>query len=395
MFDEKPNKCYNEGMELYNFVDFLFSTQFMLYALISFVPIMGWLFIFQKIHKQKRWYVFITFLAGMFSVLPMKMYERFIKESIWYFEHLNLFQHLGDLMHLPEAPKLLSYIIANTLVAFAIFLFAALLMFILEVFITGDNTADLFFKKFRKIIESPFIFLNIGVIVGVLAYLSTTYLQQNYSFDFSFTNRVSFFIVVGMLEEYIKYLMLRFSDEEKIHSVDDAISFSIIIAFGFAFIENIMYLKNFADNMGNNIGSLGVFLILRSIISVGAHVCFSAICGYFYGISLFSHEITHEEIFKIRHRVLDRIHKTIHIKVSTLFHEEKLFQGLFAAMITHAIFNILLQFNLLIPTIIYLGGLFFLVIGLFHHTHYRKKTPPPENADSAPSEFFETLPISK
>jgi RsiW-degrading membrane proteinase PrsW (M82 family) len=271
-----------------------------------------------------------------------------------------------------------------------------MLLFLLEVFISGDNTLDIFMRKFRKVLETPFLFLGIGVLVGIFSYLVTTGLQH-YSvlLEYGLVHKVSFFIVVGMLEEYIKHLMVRFADEEKIHSVDDAIAFSIIVAFGFAFVENIMYFKNFADNFQNSWGFLATFLVLRSIISVGAHVCFSAIVGYFYGIASFAREITRDEIFRIRHTVLRRLQAVLHVKLSTVFHEEKMMEGLLIAMGLHAVFNILLQLNLLVVTVIYLLLLFAFVLSRFHRLAYhRQENNLEEPAITTKQERFDSLIIT-
>ena len=48
-------------------------------------------------------------------------------------------------------------------------------------------------------------------------------------------------IMIGFLEEYSKHLVVRFADDNTIYSVDSAITFSIIVALGFAFLENILY----------------------------------------------------------------------------------------------------------------------------------------------------------
>lgn len=353
------------------FIDFLFSTKFFLYAAMSLLPLLGWLYFFQKIHREKRSHVILTFVAGMLSVVPIKLYERYFNEGLWYFEHVNLFQYLGDLMHMPEITEFLAYIVMNAIVAFAIFLFTGLLMFLLEIF-SGDNTIDIFKRKFRRILETPFFFVSIGVILGIVAYLFSSVSTEFNWFELSVTKKVSFFIVVGMLEEYIKHLVLRFSDEEKIRSVDDAVSYSIIIAFGFCFVENIMYFSNFANNYNNSLQSLLVFLVLRSIISVGAHVCFSAISGYFYGIATFANEIVREEVFRVRHSVLVKMQRVIHIKIATLFHEEKMMEGLLLAMLFHSVFNLLLQFSLIIVVVPFLLVLFIWVLSFFHKIRYHR-----------------------
>jgi RsiW-degrading membrane proteinase PrsW (M82 family) len=350
---------------------FIFSSSFLLYAGVSLMPILGWIAISQRIHREKRSYVLLTFIAGMFSVLPIKLYEKYFGEAVLYFEHSNLFMYLGDLMHAPEFPKLFVYVFMNGLVAFAFFVFVALVLFLLEV-LSGDNTIRVFQAKLSKIFETPFVFVIIGFFIGLAAYVFSTFGGNVQWFGFDVSQTVSFFLVVGMLEEYVKHLVLRFSDEEKIHTVDDAISFSIITALGFAFVENIMYLMNYTHANGFSLPHLGALFLLRSLVPVSAHISFSAITGYFYGISLFAHEIVREEIFRKKHSLLIQIHKVLNMKTSTLFYEEKMIEGLFLSMIVHTVFNLLLQFTNIFVVALFLVGCLILVFSFFHKIHYHR-----------------------
>ena len=80
---------------------------------------------------------------------------------------------------------------------------------------------------------------------GILAYYDSTFATFFNSSSSSFLHKtVWFFIIVGMLEEFVKHLVLRFSDEDKITNVQDAVEFAIIAALGFAFIEHIVYFVN-------------------------------------------------------------------------------------------------------------------------------------------------------
>lgn len=350
---------------------FITSSSFLLYTAMSLIPILGWLYFFQRIHNSKRWYVVITFLAGMLSVIPIKLYERYFDTSVFYFEHINLFSYLGEVFFAPEFPKLLAYVLVNSFVAIALFLFSALLLFLLEV-LTGDNTVHVFRRKFHKVIETPFIFIFIGFFIGILSYIFSSYSGNMNWFGYDFSQKLSFFLVVGMLEEYIKHLVLRFSDEEKIHSVDDAVSFSIIIALGFAFVENIMYLNNFSYTQ-SSLGSFIVLFFLRALIPVAAHVSFSAISGYFYGIALFANELFKDEVFRVQHTVWIRVHRIVHLKTSTLFHQEKIFEGLLLAMIAHTIFNLLLQFSSIWFVIPFLLLCLFFTLSFFHSIHIHRQ----------------------
>ncbi len=353
------------------FIQFLTSSSFLLYASMSLVPILGWIYFAQRLHHERRWYVFITFLAGMLSVLPIKLYERYFHFGVLYLEHTNLFTYLGDLFFSPSLPTLLAYVFVNGVVALALFFFSAFLLFLLEI-LTGDNTIRVFQNKFQKILEMPFIFLFIGFFIGLCSYFFSSFTGNVSWFGYEVSQTVSFFLVVGMLEEYIKHLMLRFSDEEKIETVDDAVSFSIIIALGFAFVENIMYLNNFSYSY-NSLASFLVLFFLRAVIPVAAHISFSAIVGYFYGIALFANDIVRDEVFRAQHKVLVKVHKIVHLKTSTLFHEEKIFEGLFIAMIVHTIFNLLLQFTTIWVVLPFLVICMLFTISFFDSLHFYRK----------------------
>ena len=333
-------------------------TSFLTCALASLVPILGWIYFFQKQNPEKRSYVVLTVLAGMASVLPIKLYEKYWSASVLWFEHVNLFQYLADLVKFPELSRFLAFVSVNALVAFGLFVFVALLMFVLEI-LSGDNTGTTFAKKMSVITESPFLFAGIGILCGVVAFSSAM----------SFSNKVWFFVMVGMLEEYVKHLVTRFSDEEKIQSVDDALSFSILAALGFAFVENIFYLQSFLAQNQGNIQQFSFFFILRSTLSVMAHVCFSAILGYFFGVAKFSNEIYREEAKTKRFPIIGLLHSVLHLKRETLFHEEKMMEGMLLAMITHAIFNSLLEYGKISFMIPFLLIMFYMVLNLFHRKH--------------------------
>ncbi len=344
---------------------FVFSTKFLIYLIISLIPILGWIYFFQKINREKKSYVALTFTAGMLAVVPIKIYEKYWNQAVFYFEHINLFTYLSDLLKLPGLSKFLSYIIVNGLVAMMLFLFTALMMFVLEI-LTQDNTLKVFKNKLRHVVETPLFFMSIGILLGIIAYIFSYFSVEKEWFSTPLNSKISFFIIVGMLEEFIKHLVLRFSDEEKIQSVSDAISFSIIVALGFAFIENIMYFHNFINREGGTLISISIFFFLRSTISVIAHVSFSAILGYFYGIARFSEQICQREIFRTNHPIFIKIQQFLHMKCRTLFHEEKMMEGMILAMLAHAIFNGLLHYNKIMLVIPFLFAMFFWTLNLFH-----------------------------
>ncbi|MDH3324564.1 MAG: PrsW family intramembrane metalloprotease [Candidatus Peregrinibacteria bacterium] len=342
----------------------IFNLKILACAIVSLIPILGWIYFFQNRNREKRSYVILTFIAGMLAVIPIKLYEKYWNTAIFYFEHINIFEYLSTLVDFPTLTRLLAFITVNTIVAFGLFIFTAIMIYVLES-LSGDNSSSVFKSKTVKVLESPLIFVSIGVICGILAYI----------FSLTLSQKIWFFIMVGMLEEYVKHLVLRFSDEEKIGTVDDAISFAIIAALGFAFIENIFYFLNYLET-GQSIivKQLLVFLVLRSTVSVVAHVCFSAILGYFYGVAHFAKEIYQYETARLRHPFIQKIHRVLHLKPSTIFKEEKMMEGALLAMVVHALFNSFLEFGQITLMITLLGITFFIVLNLFHRINIHRQT---------------------
>lgn len=333
---------------------------FVFNVIFALLPILAWIYFFQKKQPEKRLNVIFAFIGGMISVLPIKLYEKYWDVAIYTLSHINIFRHLVELVHIPSLPNFLAYTTVSIIVAFGLFIFVGIVMFFLEV-LSGDNSAKVYANKTKKIFESPFFFISVGVLVGLVAYFSS----------FSLHQKIWFFVIVGMLEEFVKHLFLRFSDEEKIHSIDDAVEYSILVALGFAFVENIFYFQNVFSGQGLSLQEYGLFMVLRSGISVAAHVVFSAIFGYFYGLAKFSNIIYAEEQKQNQHPVIDALHRILHLKGSTLYHEEKMMEGLIYAVVLHAIFNALLEFGLVHFVVPFILISFFLVLNLFHRWDFK------------------------
>ncbi|MDP2625276.1 MAG: PrsW family intramembrane metalloprotease [Candidatus Peregrinibacteria bacterium] len=149
------------------------------------------------------------------------------------------------------------------------------------------------------------------------------------------------FMFVGILEEYMKNVVVRVTDRKHLNHIDDAIEFCIVAALGFAFVENMMYFFYIWSYQGFE--SLFISFIFRSIFSTFAHILFSGIYGYYYGMAHFATPILQEEMRQNRHPILKWFHRVVHLKSSTIFAEEKMIEGLVIAMTLHALFNIFLE----------------------------------------------------
>lgn len=337
--------------------------QIALIAVVSLVPILLWFSFFHRKYKQRFRHVFLSFSAGMMSVIPIKLYEKYWDQALLFFENINLFEYISSLTNTPSLAKLFAFVSLSGIVALGLFVFTAFLMFFLEV-LSGDNTIKAYRHKVGKILESPLLFVSIGLISGILAY----------GLSLSVHERIWFFVIVGMLEEYIKYLVLRFTNEESIHRIRDAIGYAIVVALGFAYVENILYFKNFITQ--SSLMSVQFWLLfgLRSTISVTAHVCFSAILAYFYGIAFFSKEMYQYELDHHHGGCVSWCHKLLHLKGSVLFHEQKMMEGMLLAMFLHAVFNSFLEFNRIAFMLMLLVGMFLTVLFMYKKARFLTET---------------------
>lgn len=163
------------------------------------------------------------------------------------------------------------------------------------------------------------------------------------------------FMIVGAIEEVMKMLAVRSVDKNRIKTIDDSIEFFIIAALGFSFTENILYFYNIWIAHGAD--NLVLPFLFRSAFSTFAHLLFSGILGYYYGVAHFAKPILQEEIKKgRRHKILTKMQEKFGFKREKMFYRGKLIEGLIIAIGLHALFNIFLEIGLTFMIIIFLFG---------------------------------------
>jgi RsiW-degrading membrane proteinase PrsW (M82 family) len=88
-------------------------------------------------------------------------------------------------------------------------------------------------------------------------------------------------LAVGFSEEFCKFLILIifFYPRKEFNEPFDGITYGVMIAMGFATLENVFYVVD---------GGLGAALI-RMFTAVPAHATFGVIMGYYVGLAKFSH----------------------------------------------------------------------------------------------------------
>ncbi|MEK7673347.1 MAG: PrsW family glutamic-type intramembrane protease [Patescibacteria group bacterium] len=165
---------------------------------------------------------------------------------------------------------------------------------------------------------------------------------------------VATFVLFGGMEEIIKHYVVKQVDKRTllINKINDAIKYSVTAALGFSFVENVYYLYQWWPVISN--GELIGMYIFRSIFTSCAHMIFSGIFGYYYGVSKFSIVINKQQELTGKTKLSDRIiSKLFGVPLSESYREKTILKGLTIAIVMHAIHNYLLQFNFIPPVIIF------------------------------------------
>ncbi len=174
---------------------------------------------------------------------------------------------------------------------------------------------------------------------------------------------------VALIEEVIKFYIVLFSDKnypELITNISQALKFGILAGLGFAFSENILYFSNNWSSLETS--GLISLILFRSVFTVCAHICFSGIFSYFYGISKFSKDFIEFKKWT---------GQTISTNEYQKFRNKQIAIGFTLSIFFHGAFNSILEvgtilgpptFNLFGKAItfnIYIVGVVLLVAGMF------------------------------
>ena len=170
-------------------------------------------------------------------------------------------------------------------------------------------------------------------------------------------------VFVGISEEMAKSMVVRFIDfsKIKIQTVNDSIRYAILAGLGFSFIENLFYFVIIWT--GSGLADLIFPMIFRSMFTVTAHIVFSGIFGYYYGISKFAKPLIEAQQLSGESVQGMKFMKAVMGKYSPAgYGQYLLLKGMFIAMILHALFDFFLEFELFLPVmIIVLGGFGYLI----------------------------------
>lgn len=179
------------------------------------------------------------------------------------------------------------------------------------------------------------------------------------------------FMTIGILEEYLKSFVVRKKIPHKeINCIGDAVEFSVIAALGFAFVENIFYLGEVYTLLGS--GALIKMFIARALFATFAHMLFSGIFGYYYGLSLFADQNLKTAKKKWDLRLINYLgNKFPILNKLKIVQVEETFLGLIYAASFHAIYNIFLELKF---TIFLIPFLVFGCVYLHRLLHLKSRT---------------------
>jgi hypothetical protein len=178
---------------------------------------------------------------------------------------------------------------------------------------------------FNGLYEEPLNFVGVGLFLTIFVAVFHWFGLSVMAFSLIF---------LAFAEEYSKHLIVRFTDDDSIQSIDDAIEFSIIVGLAFAFAENVLLYFPRLLAEGDT-----PTLLLRSVLTVLMHAVASGILGYFYGLAHFSAEQVRSG-HGGRGPAYRFLHRVFLFRREHLYHEAKMFEGLVLAGAYHATFNL-------------------------------------------------------
>nr|WP_321234228.1 PrsW family glutamic-type intramembrane protease [uncultured Psychroserpens sp.] len=140
---------------------------------------------------------------------------------------------------------------------------------------------DKYDKEPKGLLLACFLLGAVGsIIITTIIYLGLDIvlpLKDKFSVPQQF---VKAFLVVGLTEEFSKYIIVRFFAQPKkaFDEPFDGIMYAVMVSMGFAATENILYVLEGGYITG----------ILRAFTAVPAHATFGILMGYFMGKAKFS-----------------------------------------------------------------------------------------------------------
>ena len=146
----------------------------------------------------------------------------------------------------------------------------------------------------REPVETMAVVFVLAILFASFAAVVNTALQPLFRFVPVVGMAVFFFVVVGPIEETVKWLGVRIGAFESINSVVDGVVYGAVAGLGFATIENAIYIvQGYSRQMALQSGTPLVAAVQtatsRAFVGPG-HVLYSSLAGYYLGLAKFNPE---------------------------------------------------------------------------------------------------------
>lgn len=162
----------------------------------------------------------------------------------------------------------------------------------------NKETSTILTKLFLGGILSVILVFLIGTILELIFPILNSDFQQLNLFELI----IYVFIGIALVEEFSKWIVtykISYNSHE-FEEIYDVIVYSVFVALGFAFFENLLYVYS------NGIGTG----ILRALLAVPGHVCDGIFMGYYLGLSKLN-EVKNDQKSKRRYLIFSILAPTI------------------------------------------------------------------------------------
>jgi RsiW-degrading membrane proteinase PrsW (M82 family) len=221
-------------------------------------------------------------------------------------------------------------------------MFAAIILKLFIYSIGKEMSVDLYFFQIQIVAKDA---------IGNFQDSYATLLQR-FSIEYSFLFVFGITVLPAILEEICKFLLLRMhvrNTSIPFRSIRDYIYAMIVIALGFSFVENILYLKDYFA-LGYSGSTLFQLIFLRICMSTTSHVLFSGIIAYYYARYIFSNYDLVESGFLMKYKTIIASLKQFHLfhawAFSWLYSMRIIIVGLFLGILSHILYNLFLYLHL-------------------------------------------------
>lgn len=326
--------------------------QFLEFALYALPAVLFWYFIFRFQNRKAMPAEIIrdTFFIGMFSVIPLFIYQHAYLE----YAPFLCTQYLATIF---ENTSIMTSIMQVVLAFAVIGIGFTLTIAGFSIFYSLFTKSS--FKNTVKAMMSEPLNFSATSLIFILVLLVDLGLRSVFGVNLP-PGLITSTFILAILEEFSKHLFVRLFDDHKIKSVANAIELSIIVGISFAFFENITYLARVP-------GGQESLIIGRSIISMFGHIVFSAVFGYYYGVSKFAKEVHTLTAIESRLPAFPQwLYKVFRFKTENSFQAQKIFEGLVFATLIHFVFNMLLELGFTLAVIPLLVGGGFMIYSMLN-----------------------------